>query len=167
MNIYDLDLTVQGLTQDSQVAGFTPSLPYNGYLSGRLPQVTFAGGIGPQGVPSARPLAHTPPTLTMRSPTTGAIVSASIICRLGSRSSSAPSDRTRRSAQSPRPTATSPLPGSTRSRPREPTLRMTRSPTSCWARPRPFPRSAISVAWRFMERRYPRISKTDGTSPNV
>ncbi len=58
MNIFDLDLNLSGISFVNQVPGFTTSLPYNGYLSNRLPLVTFSGGIGAQGIAAARPLTH-------------------------------------------------------------------------------------------------------------
>jgi hypothetical protein len=57
-NIFDLDLDLEGTALTSQVTGFTESLPYNGYISDRLPLVTFSGGIGPEGIAAARPLTH-------------------------------------------------------------------------------------------------------------
>jgi len=58
MNIFDLDLNLTGTAFKNQVPGFQTSLPYNGYLSNRLPLVTFSGGIAPQGIAAARPLTH-------------------------------------------------------------------------------------------------------------
>ena len=58
MNIFDLDLNLVGTTTTSQVSNFTESLPYSGFLSNRLPLVTFSGGIAPQGIAAARPLTH-------------------------------------------------------------------------------------------------------------
>jgi hypothetical protein len=58
LNIFDLDLNLVGTAFVDQVPGFTTSLPYNGYLSNRLPLVTFSGGIAPQGIAAARPLTH-------------------------------------------------------------------------------------------------------------
>jgi hypothetical protein len=58
MNIFDLDLNLTGTAFVDQVPGFQTSLPYNGYLSNRLPLVTFSGGIAPQGIAAARPLKH-------------------------------------------------------------------------------------------------------------
>jgi len=58
MNIFDLDLNLVGITTTDQVPGFKTSLPYNGFLSNRLPLVTFSGGIAPQGIAAARPLTH-------------------------------------------------------------------------------------------------------------
>ena len=58
MNIFDLDLNLSGINSVSQIPGFSTSLPYNGYLSNRLPLVTFSGGIGAEGIAAARPLHH-------------------------------------------------------------------------------------------------------------
>jgi hypothetical protein len=58
MNIFDLDLNLTGITDVSQIPGFSTSLPYDGFLSTRLPLVTFTGGIGPEGIAAARPLHH-------------------------------------------------------------------------------------------------------------
>jgi hypothetical protein len=58
MNIFDLDLNLVGLDTINQIPGFTESLPYNGYISNRIPLVTFSGGIAPEGITAARPLTH-------------------------------------------------------------------------------------------------------------
>ena len=58
MNIFDLDLNLSGTYNVSQIPGFSTSLPYNGFLSERLPLVTFSGGIGAEGIAAARPLHH-------------------------------------------------------------------------------------------------------------
>ncbi len=58
MNIFDLDLNLVGTDTIDQIPGFTESLPYNGYISNRIPLVTFSGGIAPQGIAAARPLTH-------------------------------------------------------------------------------------------------------------
>ncbi|ADW71215.1 TonB-dependent receptor [Granulicella tundricola] len=58
MNIFDLDLNLTGTALNTQVPGFNPSLPFAGYISNRIPLVTFSGGIGPEGIPAARPLTH-------------------------------------------------------------------------------------------------------------
>ncbi len=58
MNIFDLDLNLTGIAFVNQVPGFQTSLPFSGYLSDRLPLVTFSGGIAPQGIAAARPLTH-------------------------------------------------------------------------------------------------------------
>jgi hypothetical protein len=58
MNIFDLDLNLVGLTTVDKIPGFTESLPYAGYISNRIPLVTFSGGTAPQGIAAARPLTH-------------------------------------------------------------------------------------------------------------
>lgn len=58
MNIFLLDLNLEGLSTVGQVTGFTESLPYNGYLADRVPLVTFSGGTAPEGISAARPLTH-------------------------------------------------------------------------------------------------------------
>ena len=58
MNIFDLDLNLKGITDISQVPGFSGNLPFNGYLASRLPLVTISGGTAPEGIPAARPLTH-------------------------------------------------------------------------------------------------------------
>jgi hypothetical protein len=60
VNIYDLDLTLKGVSDISQVSGFSESLPYHGGLSTRLPSITISGtgGVGPEGEPNSRPLHH-------------------------------------------------------------------------------------------------------------
>ncbi len=58
MNIFDLDLNLVGITTIAQIPGFTESLPYNGFISNRVPLVTFSGGTAPQGIAAARPLTH-------------------------------------------------------------------------------------------------------------
>ena len=58
LNIFDLDLNLTGVDLTSQIPGFSTSLPFNGYISNRLPLVTFSGGIGPEGIAASRPLTH-------------------------------------------------------------------------------------------------------------
>ncbi|GAC1419459.1 MAG: hypothetical protein NVSMB62_12160 [Acidobacteriaceae bacterium] len=58
MNIFDLDLNLTGTAFTNQIPGFQESLPYNGFLSNRIPLVTFSGGLAPQGIAAARPLTH-------------------------------------------------------------------------------------------------------------
>jgi hypothetical protein len=58
LNIFDLDLNLEGTAYTNQVPNFQTSLPYNGYLSNRLPLVTFSGGISPEGIAASRPLSH-------------------------------------------------------------------------------------------------------------
>jgi hypothetical protein len=56
MNIFDLDLNLKGITDISEVPGFSGNLPFNGYLANRLPLVAISGGTAPEGIPAARPL---------------------------------------------------------------------------------------------------------------
>ena len=49
---------MHGLWQRSQLPNFQESLPYNGFLSNRLPQIDFAGGWPSIGVDQAFPLPH-------------------------------------------------------------------------------------------------------------
>jgi hypothetical protein len=58
MNIFDLDLNLEGTAFTNQVPNFQSSLPFNGFLSDRLPLVTFSGGIGSEGIAASRPLTH-------------------------------------------------------------------------------------------------------------
>jgi hypothetical protein len=58
MNIFDLDLNLVGKSTIDQIPGFSESLPYNGFISNRVPLVTFSGGTAPQGIAAARPLTH-------------------------------------------------------------------------------------------------------------
>jgi hypothetical protein len=52
------NLGIIGLSQRSQVPDFHESLPYNGFLSDRLPQIDFTGGWPSIGVSQALPLIH-------------------------------------------------------------------------------------------------------------
>ncbi|MGH9470826.1 MAG: carboxypeptidase regulatory-like domain-containing protein, partial [Terriglobia bacterium] len=61
MNNYVVSLGVSGITQQSQIPGFHEVLPFHGFLSNLLPQVSFSQGWAPLGVPtgnSALPLPH-------------------------------------------------------------------------------------------------------------
>ncbi|WP_348267724.1 carboxypeptidase-like regulatory domain-containing protein [Edaphobacter paludis] len=58
MNIFDLDLNLEGTAYTNQVPGFQTTLPYSGFLSNRLPLVSFSGGIGSEGIAASRPLTH-------------------------------------------------------------------------------------------------------------
>ena len=58
MNIFDLDLDLEGTDYTDQVPGLQTSLPFNGFLSDRLPLVSFSGGIGSEGIAASRPLTH-------------------------------------------------------------------------------------------------------------
>jgi hypothetical protein len=55
MNIYLVNLLVRGLSLQSQLPDFQQQLPYQGYLSDRLPQVNFGGGWSPIGVSTDLP----------------------------------------------------------------------------------------------------------------
>ena len=57
-NVYVLDLNIEGIDYDSQVPGFSPQLPFSGYLSNRLPLVSISQGWSSAGIPGARPLTH-------------------------------------------------------------------------------------------------------------
>lgn len=52
------NLNLQGTYLRSQVPGFNEILPYNGFLSNRLPQVDFTGGYPSIGVNEGLPLIH-------------------------------------------------------------------------------------------------------------
>lgn len=58
MNIFDLDLTLTGVDTVGQVPGYSASLPFAGYISNRIPLITFSGGLGAEGIAAARPLKH-------------------------------------------------------------------------------------------------------------
>ena len=58
MNNFVLYLNVVGLQFVSDIPGFHEQLPYNGFLSNRLPAVTFTGGWAGQGINTGRPLTH-------------------------------------------------------------------------------------------------------------
>jgi hypothetical protein len=57
LNIYDVDLDLEGISDISQVNGYTESLPYHGTLSTRIPSLTITS-IMPEGEPNSRPLHH-------------------------------------------------------------------------------------------------------------
>jgi hypothetical protein len=60
-NIYDLYLDVEGIDYVNQIPGFSETLPYNGYLSNRIPVVTFSNvgwSLFGEGITVARPLYH-------------------------------------------------------------------------------------------------------------
>ncbi len=57
-NIYVLNLNLAGTVYSNQVSGFNPVLPFNGFLSNRLPLVTISQGWSAAGIPAARPLTH-------------------------------------------------------------------------------------------------------------
>lgn len=52
------NLNITGIWQRSQVPALNETLPYNGFLSNRLPQIDFAGGWPSIGVNQAMPLIH-------------------------------------------------------------------------------------------------------------
>ena len=58
MLIYNPSLLADGIYQQSQLPDFHANLPFNGFLSERLPQVTFAGGWSPIGQSSNTPTPH-------------------------------------------------------------------------------------------------------------
>jgi hypothetical protein len=58
MLIYNPSLLADGIYLQSQLPNFHESLPYNGFLSNRLPQVTFGGGWSPIGQSSNTPTPH-------------------------------------------------------------------------------------------------------------
>src|SRR5208283_1102943 len=59
MNIYLLNLVLEGTTDISQLKGFTETLFYpNALYSTRTPVVSFAGGAASQGIQAARPIPH-------------------------------------------------------------------------------------------------------------
>jgi hypothetical protein len=59
MNIYLLNLMLEGTTDISQLPGFSETLFYpNALYASRTPQVSFAGGAASQGIQSARPIPH-------------------------------------------------------------------------------------------------------------
>jgi hypothetical protein len=57
-NIYTVSLALDGLVYKNQVPSFQSTLPYNGFLSDRLPQVNFSGGWSSLGVVQSLPLTH-------------------------------------------------------------------------------------------------------------
>lgn len=57
-NIYVVNLEVGGLVYKDQVPNFQSTLPYNGFLSNRLPEVRFSGGWSSWGVVQSLPLTH-------------------------------------------------------------------------------------------------------------
>ncbi len=58
MNIYLLNLTLVGITDISQVPGFTENFYYNGLYASRTPVISFTGGMAGQGIQAARPIPH-------------------------------------------------------------------------------------------------------------
>jgi len=57
-NVYVTSIGIQGTWLRSQVPNFQSTLPFNGFLSDRLPLVSFAGGWSTAGVGSSSPLIH-------------------------------------------------------------------------------------------------------------
>jgi hypothetical protein len=55
MNRYTVNHLVQGFLEVNQIPGFSETLPFNGFLSDRIPLVTLSGGYSPQGIPTSLP----------------------------------------------------------------------------------------------------------------
>ncbi len=58
MNNYVVSLAVTGIVERSQVPSFNETLPYNGFRSDRLPDITFSQGWAPLGTAYQLPLNH-------------------------------------------------------------------------------------------------------------
>lgn len=58
MNDYVVDLDTNGLVYKDQLPNFQSTLPFNGFLSDRLPDVSFSGGYASIGVTQSQPLIH-------------------------------------------------------------------------------------------------------------
>lgn len=58
VNDYVVDLGLNGLVYQSQVPNFSTTLPFNGFLSNRLPDISFSGGYASIGVTQTQPLTH-------------------------------------------------------------------------------------------------------------
>src|SRR5215469_4812358 len=58
MNNYIVNLDVSGLVNRSDIQGFQSTMPYNGLLSQRLPEINFSGGWPSMGVSFILPLHH-------------------------------------------------------------------------------------------------------------
>ena len=58
MNNYVVSLAAAGIYQTSQVPGFNSTLPFNGFGSNRLPQISFTGGYSSLGWVYNLPLNH-------------------------------------------------------------------------------------------------------------
>jgi hypothetical protein len=59
MNIYLLNLVLEGKSDISQIPGFSETLFYpNAVYASRTPVVTFSGGVASQGIQAARPIPH-------------------------------------------------------------------------------------------------------------
>jgi len=57
-NIYVVDLGTTGLVYQNQLPNFQETLPYTGFLSNRLPDISFSGGYASIGVTQTQPLIH-------------------------------------------------------------------------------------------------------------
>jgi len=58
VNAYVVNLALDGLVYKDQLPNFQSTLPYNGFLSERLPAVAFSGGWSSLGVVQSLPLTH-------------------------------------------------------------------------------------------------------------
>ncbi|MDQ2777484.1 MAG: carboxypeptidase-like regulatory domain-containing protein [Acidobacteriota bacterium] len=58
MNNAVFDLGVNGLVYRNQIPSFSENLPYNGFLSDRLPDINFSGGYSSIGITQTQPLIH-------------------------------------------------------------------------------------------------------------
>ena len=58
VNSYVVDLGLNGFVYQNQIPDFQTTLPYNGFLSDRLPDVAFSGGYASIGVTQTQPLIH-------------------------------------------------------------------------------------------------------------
>lgn len=58
VNDYVVDLGVSGLVYRNQLPAFHEHDPYNGFLSNRLPQISFSGGWSSFGITAPLPLIH-------------------------------------------------------------------------------------------------------------
>ena len=58
VNCYVVNLNTTGLVYRDQLPAFESTLPYNGFLSNRLPDVGFSGGYASIGVTQTQPLIH-------------------------------------------------------------------------------------------------------------
>ncbi len=58
LSIYIASLSVEGAWQVNQVPGYSQNLPFNGFLSNRIPAVVLAGGWADQGDDPIYPIPH-------------------------------------------------------------------------------------------------------------
>jgi hypothetical protein len=58
INDYVVNLGVSGLVYQDQLTSFQTNLPFNGFLSNRLPDVAFSGGWASLGITETQPLIH-------------------------------------------------------------------------------------------------------------